>query len=165
MKKIVIGIIIGIIILCTIGLFINKNQSNKKIYLTKKYYDNKKQVFLQVDEQEIKKLKEETFLLYTYNSYCKFPVPCDSIFEQFMKDNNITILSIPYEKNKLTDYVKKVKYAPSVLIINKNKAVTISIKPTKRTFSSNTFNKSNLVTIIPITPAGIVASTTNQQYL
>ena len=123
MKKIVIGIIIGIIILCTIGLFINKNQSNKKIYLTKKYYDNKKQVFLQVDEQEIKKLKEETFLLYTYNSYCKFPVPCDSIFEQFMKDNNITILSIPYEKYKLTDYVKKVKYAPSVLIINKNKVI------------------------------------------
>lgn len=123
MKKIVIGIIIGIIILCTIGLFINKNQSNKKIYLTKKYYDNKKQIFLQVDEQEIKKLKEETFLLYTYNSYCKFPVPCDSIFEQFMKDNNITILSIPYEKYKLTDYVKKVKYAPSVLIINKNKVI------------------------------------------
>lgn len=123
MKKIVIGIIVGIIILCTIGLFINKNQSNKKIYLTKKYYDNKKQVFLQVDEQEIKKLKEETFLLYTYNSYCKFPVPCDSIFEQFMKDNNITILSIPYEKYKLTDYVKKVKYAPSVLIINKNKVI------------------------------------------
>lgn len=123
MKKIVIGIIIGIIILCTIGLFINKNQSNKKIYLTKKYYDNKKQIFLQVDEQEIKKLKEETFLLYTYNSYCKFPVPCDSIFEQFMKENNITILSIPYEKYKLTDYVKKVKYAPSVLIINKNKVI------------------------------------------
>ena len=123
MKKIVIGIIIGIIILCTIGLFINKNQSNKKIYLTKKYYDNKKQIFLQVDEQEIKKLKEETFLLYTYNSYCKFPVPCDSIFEQFMKDNNITILSIPYEKYKLTDFVKKVKYAPSVLIINKNKVI------------------------------------------
>ena len=121
--EIVIVIIIGIIILCTIGLFINKNQSNKKIYLTKKYYDNKKQIFLQVDEQEIKKLKEETFLLYTYNSYCKFPVPCDSIFEQFMKDNNITILSIPYEKYKLTDFVKKVKYAPSVLIINKNKVI------------------------------------------
>ena len=40
-----------------------------------------------------------------------------------MKDNNITILSIPYEKYKLTDYVKKVKYAPSVLIINKNKVI------------------------------------------
>ena len=98
MKKIVIGIIIGIIILCTIGLFINKNQSNKKIYLTKKYYDNKKQIFLQVDEQEIKKLKEETFLLYTYNSYCKFPVPCDSIFEQFMKDNNIICSISSYYK-------------------------------------------------------------------
>ena len=123
MKKIVIGIIISIIIQCTIGIFINKNQSNKKVYLTKKYYENKEQAFLQVDETEIKKLKEDTFLLYTFNSYCKFPIPCDSIFEQFMKDNNITIVSIPYDKYKLTDYVKKVKYAPSVLIINKNKVI------------------------------------------
>lgn len=123
MKKIIIGIIISIIILCTIGIFINKNQSNKKVYLTKKYYENKEQTFLQVDETEIKKLKEDTFLLYTFNSYCKFPIPCDSIFEQFMKDNNITIVSIPYDKYKLTDYVKKVKYAPSVLIIHKNKVI------------------------------------------
>lgn len=123
MKKIVIGIIISIIILCTIGLLINKNQPNKKVYLTKKYYENKEQAFLQVDEQEIKKLKDETFILYTFNSFCKFPIPCDSIFEQFMKDNNITIVSIPYDKYKLTDYVKKVKYAPSILIINKNKVI------------------------------------------
>lgn len=123
MKKIVIGIIISIIILCTIGLLINKNHSNKKVYLTKKYYENKEQAFLQVDEQEIKKLKDETFILYTFNSFCKFPIPCDSIFEQFMKDNNITIVSIPYDKYKLTDYVKKVKYAPSILIINKNKVI------------------------------------------
>ena len=123
MKKIVIGIIISIIILCTIGLLINKNHSNKKVYLTKKYYENKEQAFLQVDEQEIKKLKDETFILYTFNSFCKFPIPCDSIFEQFMKDNNITIVSIPYDKYKLTDYIKKVKYAPSILIINKNKVI------------------------------------------
>ena len=124
MKKIIIGGIISIIILGTIGLMIQKNQTIKKVYLTNKYYENKNQEFLEVDEKKIKELKEETFLLYTYNSYCKFPIPCDSIFEQFMKDNNITIVSIPYDKYKKTEYVKGVKYAPSVLIIHKNKVIS-----------------------------------------
>lgn len=123
MKKIIIGLKISVIILGTIGLLIKKNQTIQKVYLTNKYYDNKTQEFLQVDEKSIKKIKEETFLLYTYNSYCKFPIPCDSIFEQFMKENNITIVSIPYDKYKKTEYVKSVKYAPSVLIVHKKKVI------------------------------------------
>ena len=40
-----------------------------------------------------------------------------------MKNNNISIISIPYDKYKKTDFVKKVKYAPTIIIIHKNKIV------------------------------------------
>ena len=63
-------------------------------------------------------------MLYVFNSFCKFSIPCDSIFAEFMKNNNITIMSIPYDKYKKTDFVKKVKYAPTVIIIHKNKIIS-----------------------------------------
>ncbi len=122
MKKIIIGII-SLLVLCLIGFILLKNQSTKKIYLSDKYYENKNNSFQEVNEKDIKKLKEDTYILYTFNSFCKFPVPCDSIFEQFMKEQNITIVSIPYDKYKKTEYVKKVKYAPSIIIIKNNKVI------------------------------------------
>ena len=46
------------------------------------------------------------------------------IFEEYAKNKNITILTIPFDKFKKTEYYKTVKYAPSVIIINKGKIIT-----------------------------------------
>ena len=86
MKKILV-IVLSITILCIIGFIVIKNQPAKKEYLSTKYYENKTNSFQEIDEEKIKELKEDTYLLYTFNSYCKFPIPCDSIFEQFMEEN------------------------------------------------------------------------------
>ena len=107
------------IIICLISIFLLVGCSavEDKIYLT----DNS---FQELDEEKIKDLKDDTYMLYVFNSFCKFSIPCDSIFAEFMKNNNITIMSIPYDKYKKTDFVKKVKYAPTVIIIHKNKIIS-----------------------------------------
>lgn len=119
MKKniiIVVTIITSIIILfLLIHVFKVKNN---KFYLEDNYYTyNMKKV----SYSDINKLAKEkkSFILFTYNAYCTFKIPCDKIFEEYAKSKNITILTIPFDKFKKTEYYKKVKYAPSVIIINK----------------------------------------------
>lgn len=109
-KKIIVFIILFITIL---GLFIYSQ--NKKIYLSDKYYDSSE--YINVTKNEIDNLKKDNYLLYTYNSYCVFKVPCDSIFKKVMDKYNISILSMPIEEFKKTKYYNKVKYAPSVIIV------------------------------------------------
>ena len=116
---IVIVIIISIIIL-TFFWYICKKE---KFYLEDNYYnyDMKK-----VSYRDINKLEKEkkSFVLFTYNLYCSLKIPCDKFFEEYAKKKNKTILTIPFDKFKKTEYYKKVKYAPSVIIINKGKIIT-----------------------------------------
>lgn len=116
---IIMVIIISIIILTFLGFICKK----EKFYLEDNYYtyDMKK-----VSYSDINKLEKEkkSFILFTYNPYCSLKIPCDKIFEEYAKNKNITILTIPFDKFKKTEYYKTVKYAPSVIIINKGKIIT-----------------------------------------
>lgn len=116
---IVIVIIISIIILTFFGYICKK----EKFYLEDNYYnyDIKK-----VSYSDINKLEKEkkSFILLTYNPYCSLKIPCDKFFEEYAKNKNITILTIPFDKFKRTEYYKTVKYALSVIIINKGRIIT-----------------------------------------
>lgn len=116
---IVIVIIISIIILTFFGYICKK----EKFYLEDNYYnyDMKK-----VSYSDINKLEKEkkSFILLTYNPYCSLKIPCDKFFEEYAKNKNITILTIPFDKFKRTEYYKTVKYALSVIIINKGRIIT-----------------------------------------
>ena len=116
---IVIVIIISIIIL-TFFWYICKKE---KFYLEDNYYnyDMKK-----VSYRDINKLEKEkkSFILLTYNLYCSLKIPCDKFFEEYAKNKNITILTIPFDKFKRTEYYKTVKYASSVIIISKGRIIT-----------------------------------------
>ncbi len=116
---IVIVIIISIIILTFFGYICKK----EKFYLEDNYYnyDMKK-----VSYSDINKLEKEkkSFILLTYNPYCSLKIPCDKIFEEYAKNKNITILTIPFDKFKRTEYYKTVKYALSVIIISKGRIIT-----------------------------------------
>ncbi len=95
------------------------NKEPKKIYLDDKYYGSSD--FVNVTEDDIP--KKENFVLYTYNNYCNFSIPCDTIFKSFMESHNIAFVSIPFAKFKNTKYYQTVKYAPSVIIIKKGKVI------------------------------------------
>ncbi len=122
MKKKII-IILGVVLLIVISTIylLSKNTTKDKIYLTDKYYNNNK--FIEVNNKELSKLNKENYILFTYNNYCTLPIPCEYIFEEFMNKYNISIISIPFKEYKKTNYYKKVKYAPTIIIINKGKVV------------------------------------------
>ena len=120
-KSIIIAIVIIIsIIILTFFWYICKKE---KFYLEDNYYnyDMKK-----VSYRDINKLEKEkkSFVLFTYNLYCSLKIPCDKFFEEYAKNKNITILTIPFDKFKRTEYYKTVKYALSVIIINKGRIIT-----------------------------------------
>ncbi len=110
------------VVLCILLLFITGcKKSNEKISLDKKYYNTGE--FINVNSEEVSKLDSENYILYSYNNYCAFSVPCEDIFKEFMNKYKIDFLSIKFEEFKKTKYYKKIKYAPSVIIIGKGKII------------------------------------------
>ena len=117
MKKIYLLIIFLTAI--TLGGCFNQKYDGKKFYLEDKYYG--KSDFIKVDK--ISDIKNESYILFTYNSYCNLAKPCEETFKEFMKKYNIAFISIPYVDFKNTDIYKTVKYAPSVVIIKEGNVV------------------------------------------
>lgn len=92
-----------------------------KVYLSDTYYQNN--AFIPLTSIDLSNLRDDTYLLYTYNNYCTLDIPCESIFESFMTEYNISIISIPFEEYKKTTFYKKVKYAPTIILVNKGKII------------------------------------------
>ncbi len=128
MDKKKITIIIGFLVfaICLFVVFYGgykKPQEEKieKFGLTDKYYGNGE--FVKVDASALNELDKESFLLYTYNNFCIFKIPCDEIFQEAMTEKKIDIISIPFSEFKQTKYYKTVKLAPSVMIIKNGEIV------------------------------------------
>ena len=93
-----------------------------KFYLNNRYYN--KGEYIDINKKELKRLKNKSYILFTYNNYCTMSTPCENVFKEFMNKYKIDIVSIPYEEFKDTKFSKTVKYAPSVLIIQKGKIIS-----------------------------------------
>ena len=120
MKRKIIGVVL--IVLGIISLIILMLMNTKeKITLTSKYYKEESGSFIDIKAEDLP--KDENYILYTYNSYCSFPIPCDSIFEAFAEQEHIDIVTIPFKEFKKTDLYPKVKYAPSVIVVKKKKII------------------------------------------
>ena len=110
MKKIVLLVIL--LLLCGCG--------KEPVYLTDKYYNNGD--YISVSSSELS--NNETYILYTYNNFCNLPIHCENIFKEVMEDYKIDVLSMPFDEFKNTIYHKKVKYAPSILIISNGEIIS-----------------------------------------
>ena len=117
-NRIITAIIFIVIIVSTVYIVITKDD---RFYLSDEYYNNNS--FSEITSDQVDGLINKKYILYTYNNYCSFTIPCDKIFQKFSEDYNIGILSINYEQFKTTSFYKTVKYAPSVMIISNNKIV------------------------------------------
>jgi D-alanyl-lipoteichoic acid acyltransferase DltB (MBOAT superfamily) len=122
MNKKIIIISILVILLCIVSLILINNNKSKKIYLSDEFYGNG--IFSEINSDKIDDYSNKTYLLFTYNNYCNFSIPCDKIFQKFSSNNNIEILSISYAEFKKTKFIKEVKYAPSIILIKNNKIIT-----------------------------------------
>lgn len=124
MNKKLIIIMITLVVLIAIGVTIILTYNSKeKFYIEDVYYN--KSGLQDTTSKEIDKLikNKKSFVLFTYNDFCSFSVPCDSVFEEASNKLNITILQIPYRDFKETVLNKKIKYGPSVIIIKEGKVV------------------------------------------
>lgn len=112
MKKIIIFVLCLILTGC-----LNK----EKINLSEKYYNEGK--YIDIKSNQIKELKNDNYVIFTYNSYCNLEVPCEKIFQKVMEKYKIDFLSIKIDEFKKTYLYKTVKYAPSIIIVKKQKII------------------------------------------
>lgn len=117
MKKV---ILIIIFILSITGC----SKESNKFYLNEEYYNDSK--LFDINSLELIGMLDanKSFILFTYNPYCNFKVSCESIVEGFSEDNNTVVFKIPFEEFKKTKLYNTVKYAPSIILINKGKIET-----------------------------------------
>lgn len=113
MKKIFAVLLVAIFTLC------GCSKNDERFYLDKEYYGSSE--FIEVDADKINDLQKNkaSYVIFTYNPFCSLQVPCDDIFEEYMKNNSVSFYSISYDEFSKTELVKAIKYAPSVVIINK----------------------------------------------
>ncbi len=112
MKKIIIFILCIILTGC---------YNKEKIHLSDKFYNEGK--YIEIKSNQINNYKNDNYVIFTYNSYCNLEVPCEKIFEKVMQKYKIDFLSIKIDEFKKTYLYKKVKYAPSVIIVKKQKII------------------------------------------
>lgn len=106
------------------GIFILfRTVKNDKIELNFTFYNDKGLTDTSVEELDKLIDRKKSFLLFVYNDFCSFSVPCDNIFDEGSKELNMQILQIPYRDFKGSTLNKTVKYAPTVIIVKEGKVV------------------------------------------
>ncbi len=118
MKKIFI-IMLSFLILT--GCKLNQNDGKERMYLSNQYYN--KGEFIEIKSSDLLDKINDTYVLFTYNSYCNLPISCEDIFKSFAKKYDIDFISISFEEFKNTKFYNTVKYAPSIIIIKNNEIV------------------------------------------
>ena len=119
MKKKIVFILVILILLLT-----GCNNKDSKFYLDDKYY-NTDGSFIEIEKDDLEKIikNKESFIIFTHLPYCTFSVPCDVVFQTFLNENKMSFYSMPYDELSEIEFFKDIKYAPSVIIINKGKIV------------------------------------------
>ena len=111
-----------VVVILIVLVFYLFNHDTHKIYLSNKYYNEGS--FIKVKSDDLNNLENENYILFTYNNYCNMSIPCEDIFKEFMEKYKINFLSMPFDEFKKTKFYKKVKYAPSVIVVKKGSIVT-----------------------------------------
>lgn len=113
MKKVVLFIITLLLITGC------KEKQIEKFHLNNKYYNEGKFITI----KNLDDLKNDSYILYTYNNFCTFNVPCEDIFKSYMEKYKIDFYGIPFDDFKKTSLYKEVKYAPSIILVKEGKIV------------------------------------------
>ena len=124
MKKLyLVLIVIFVLIIGSITLvLINKDH---KFNLEEIHY-NTEERFISIKSDKLEKLMNDkkSFIVFTYLPYCTFSIPCDVIFKTFLNENNMSFYEIPYDEFSKVKKLSSIKYAPSIVLVNKGKIVT-----------------------------------------
>ncbi len=121
MKKKIVFIIVGVIVAMAVVTYTLYKTNNNRIGITADYYGIGE--FIETTSEELLKKSDQNYVLFVYNNYCTFKIPCDEIFLSYMKNNKINFLSMTFEEFKKTTFYSEVKYAPSIIVVKNNKII------------------------------------------
>lgn len=123
MKKILtIIVVIFSIFLLTGCKEENHNEGDgSKIYLDSKFY--KKSEYIKIKADEFNELKDGSFVVFTYNSFCSLAKPCDEVFKEVMDKYHLSFYSMGIWEAQNTYIYDTVKYAPSIIVIKDKKII------------------------------------------
>ncbi len=119
MKKILPIFIVIFSVIILVGC--NKKDDGSKFYLDSKFYE--KSEFIKIKAKDFEEIKDDAYVLYTYNSYCSLKVPCENIFKEVMDKYNLSFYSMFIQEMQKTYLSETVKYAPSIIIVKNKKVV------------------------------------------
>ncbi len=102
-------------------LLVGCTNKDEKVYLSDKYYNQG--AYIDIVAKDMDKLKNDTYLLFVYNQFCNFKIPCDEIFQKVMTEHKVDVLSMSIDEYKTTSYFNTVRYAPTIIVISKGKVL------------------------------------------
>ena len=92
-SKLMIGLVICCLVVVIFFVFFREERHYEgKFYLEDEYYQVSG--FQSISVRDFKKLGNKSYVLFIYNDYCSFPVPCERIFEEFMNEYHVSFLSM-----------------------------------------------------------------------
>ena len=118
MKKGLLGIVLLVLLLLSVT---GCTSSKEKIKLSEEYYKEESGSLVEITKEELPTNKN--YILFTYNNYCNFPLPCDEVFKSFAEKENIDILAMPFAEFKKTSLYPDIKYAPSVIVVKEKTVI------------------------------------------
>ena len=120
-KKIIISLTIVVVLTISIILVINKKE--EPFYLENIYYGKKD--ITEIDKNKLNELteKKESFAVFVYQPMCITSSDFESVLQNFLEENQISIYKIAFSNIKDTELGSKVQYYPSFIIYKKGKIV------------------------------------------
>ena len=99
-----------------------------KFLLDDQYYNQWE--YIEINAHDFEWLNTQNYILFVYNRYCAFSIPCDQIFKEFMEKYHIDFLAMHYDEFKDTALHSTVRFAPSVIVV-KNWKIVDYLNPEK----------------------------------
>ena len=108
-NRIISAIVFIVIIVTTAYIVITKDD---RFYLSDEYYNNNS--FIEITSDQVDGLINKKYILYTYNNYCSFTIPCDKIFQKFSERSFILFFE---ERNDFVNQGRAFLHERSVPLI------------------------------------------------
>ena len=115
------GLLILFCFLLLMGCSKKEDFDANKVTLDSNFYN--KGEFVDIKSEYLIDENPTNYVLFVYNSYCTLKIPCEDIFKEYMKKENIDFLSMNIDEYKKTELYDKVKYAPTIIIVKDKKIV------------------------------------------
>ncbi len=122
-KRTIICLSILFVLIITTVIILITNKKEKQFYLEDNYYGTNKITEVQMEELNQLIKNKESFVVFVYQPMCITSSDFESVLNDFLEEEQISIYKIAFSNIKDTVIGKRVRYYPSFIIYHKGKIV------------------------------------------